>query len=144
MKKYIIIVLFLCGTMAFAQEEREERKGGKIDAMRVAFITERLDLTPAEAEKFWPVFNAFHNKEKEIRRSKFKTVRKIENANLTEKEAALALSEIEKSEIELHENRKTFIAKLKQIIPALKIIKLKKAEDDFNRQLLKRYRNNKD
>jgi Spy/CpxP family protein refolding chaperone len=144
MKKYIIIVLFLCGITAFAQEEREERRGGKIDAMRVAFITERLDLTPAEAEKFWPVFNAFHNKEKEIRKSKFKTVRKIENANLTEKEAALALSEIEKSEIELHENRKTFIAKLKQIIPALKIIKLKKAEDDFNRQLLKRYRNNKD
>ncbi len=144
MKKYISIILLLFGITATAQEGREGRQSGKIDAMRVAFITERLELTPSEAEKFWPVFNAFHSKEKEIRRSKFKTVRKIENSNLTEKEAALALSEIEKSEVELHENRKAFIAKLKQILPALKIIKLKKAEDDFNRQLLKRYRNNKD
>lgn len=141
MKKLLLILLICASSISFAQEGRE---GGRIDAMRIAFITERLELTPAEAEKFWPVYNAYRSREKEIRKSKYLTVRGIANSNLSEKEAVTALAEIEKGETDLHENRRTFISKLKQIIPAVKILKLKKAEDDFNRQLLKRYRNNKD
>ena len=29
----------------------------KIKAEKVAFLTTRMDLTPQEAEKFWPVYN---------------------------------------------------------------------------------------
>ena len=44
-----------------SQEERHERPMGenkeKLKAHKIAFITDRLQLTPAEAEKFWPVYN---------------------------------------------------------------------------------------
>jgi hypothetical protein len=48
---------------------------------------------------------------------------------------------MESSEEELHQLRKKFISNLKSVIPAVKILKLKKAEEDFNRKLLQQYRN---
>jgi hypothetical protein len=60
---------------------------------------------------------------------------------VSEKEAATLLSQMESSEEELHQLRKKFISNLKSVIPAVKILKLKKAEEDFNRKLLQQYRN---
>ena len=61
MKKIIIILLgFFITAAAVAQEEepvvRDPKAQEKIKAARIAFITERLGLTPAEAEKFRPVY----------------------------------------------------------------------------------------
>ena len=30
-----------------------------MQALKIAFITQRLDLTSAEAEKFWPIYNEY-------------------------------------------------------------------------------------
>lgn len=34
---------------------KEQR--AQLESFRIQFITKKLDLTPAEAEKFWPVYN---------------------------------------------------------------------------------------
>jgi uncharacterized protein (DUF4415 family) len=34
---------------------REQRE--RLESFRIQFISKKLDLTPAEAEKFWPVYN---------------------------------------------------------------------------------------
>jgi hypothetical protein len=47
---------------------------------------------------------------------------------------------MENTEDELYQLRKKFIANLKGVLPSVKIIQLKKAEDDFNRKLLQQYR----
>ena len=60
---------------------------------------------------------------------------------MTEKEANLLLSQMETNEEEIYMLRKKFILNLKGILPASKIIKLKKSEEDFNRKLLMQYRN---
>ena len=67
MKNIIVLLLgILFLTSAVAQEEEEVVKDPKaqekIKAARIAFITERLGLTPEEAEKFWPVYREFSNK----------------------------------------------------------------------------------
>ena len=38
----------------------------KIQAMEVAYITKELNLTPEEAQKFWPVFNRYRNDAKAV------------------------------------------------------------------------------
>ena len=40
--------------------QRHDRK--KIESLRIAYLTEELDLSTAEAKDFWPVFNEFENK----------------------------------------------------------------------------------
>ena len=59
---------------------------------------------------------------------------------ITEKEALSLLSQIESTEDELYQLRKKLITDLKGVISAQKIIKLRKAEEDFNRNLLKQFR----
>jgi hypothetical protein len=59
---------------------------------------------------------------------------------MSEKDASALLAQMESNEDELYQIRKKFIISLKGVLPSVKIIKLKKAEDDFNRKLLQQYR----
>ena len=68
MKKFYLIVSFVClAAIANAQDapapDMSEKKQQDIEALKVAFISKELDLTPDEAQKFWPVYNQY---EKEI------------------------------------------------------------------------------
>ena len=62
---------------------------------------------------------------------------------LSEKEAATLLVQMESTEDELYQLRKKFMASLKGVISPIKILKLKKAEEGFNKKLLQQYRDNK-
>lgn len=72
MKKYLLILTFLAGsfTMAFAQENQpgdEATRQEKIQALYVAYVTQQLQLTPDEAQKFWPLHTQFENDLKTVR-----------------------------------------------------------------------------
>jgi len=141
--KLIPIIIFLISIHSFAQSHLEEKKE-QIRALKVGFITNELALTTDEATKFWPIFNAYDDKQFEIRHQKMKTFKQRMDADLdkmSEKDASALLAQMENTEDELHQMRKKFIANLKGVLPSVKIIKLKKAEDDFNRKLLQQYRN---
>jgi Spy/CpxP family protein refolding chaperone len=142
--KTILIILFLLSIPTFAQQEMSEKKE-QIKALKVGFITNELSLTTEEASKFWPIYNAFDDKQFELRHQKMKAfkARMDDEAldKMSEKEAAALLAQMENNEDELCQLRKKFIANLRGVLPAKKIIKLKKAEDNFNRKLLQQYRN---
>jgi Spy/CpxP family protein refolding chaperone len=153
MKKYIflLITLFITSLTSFAQDgplrERFKQKKEQVKSLKVAFITNELNLTPDEAAKFWPLYNAFEDKQQEIRKQKMKAFmdRKDDNSidKLSEKEAATMLSQMESTEEELYQLKKKFIANLKGVLPATKILKLKKAEEEFSKKLLQQYRDKK-
>lgn len=145
-RNILSLILILTSMISFAQNGRlMKQKKEQVKSLKVAFITSELDLTADESAKFWPLYNAFDEKQSEIRRTKMKSYldrMDSENfENVSEKEAATLLSQMESSEEELHQLRKKFISNLKSVIPAVKILKLKKAEEDFNRKLLQQYRN---
>ena len=102
-------------------------------------------LTNDEAEKFWPIYNTFDDKQFELRHQKMKSyIRRMEDGTLdkmSEKEASVFLVQIENTEEELYQLRKKLTYNLKGIISPVKIVKLKRAEEDFNRKLLQQYRN---
>lgn len=66
MKKMItLFTLIIIGTSLQAQppQKREE-----LEALRIAYISKQLELTPAEAEKFWPVYNHFQTLQRNMMR----------------------------------------------------------------------------
>jgi hypothetical protein len=144
LKKLYPILFFLLSLNFYGQGERLKEKKEQIKAMKVAFLTTELDLTSNEAEKFWPIYNTFDDKQFELRHQKMKGYfRRMEDSELdklSEKEAATLLNQIESNEEDLFNLRKKFITNLKEILPSVKIIKLKKAEEDFNRKLLQQYK----
>lgn len=141
--KTILIILFFLSISSFAQQGMNEKKE-QIKALKVGFITNELALTTEEASKFWPIYNAFDDKQFELKHHKMRAfkARMTDEAldKMSEKEAAALLAQMENNEDELCQLRKKFIANLKGILPATKIIKLKKAEDDFYKKLLQQYR----
>ena len=142
-KKYVIPLVFLLLTsLSFAQGFRDRKD--KVKALKVAYITEQLNLSSEEAQKFWPLYNAFDDEQAELRHEKLRAILdRFEPDNvekLSEKDASALLIQIESIEESLFSMRKKFVKDLQVVISAKKIIKLKKAEDDFNRQLLKQIR----
>jgi len=143
-KNILPIVLFLVSFSFYAQSEKIDEKREKIKAYKVSFLTTELELTSNEAEKFWPIYNAFDDKQYELRHEKMKTYfRKLNDDSvnsLSEKEAATLLSQIESTDKELYFLREKYMSNLRKVLSAKKILKLKKSEDDFNRKLLKQYK----
>lgn len=144
--KFLFLLLFLVSSFSFAQpgklRERMQQKKEQVKSMKIAYITSELNLTPDEAAKFWPLFNEFEEKQRDIRQDKIKNYidRSQNSEKLSEKEASTLLNQMETAEEELHQLRKKFVANLKTVLPATKILKLKKAEDEFSKKLLQQYR----
>ncbi|WP_291285969.1 sensor of ECF-type sigma factor [Flavobacterium sp.] len=143
-KNILPIILFFISFSFYAQNDKTDEKREKIKAYKVSFLTTELELTSTEAEKFWPIYNTYDDKQYELRHEKMKMyLRKLDDDNIStmsEKEAAALLSQIESADKELYVLRDKYNSNLKKILSARKILKLKKSEDDFNRKLLKQYR----
>lgn len=133
----LFIMLFIAS--GFAQQQRGER----IKAMKTAFITQELELTPAEAERFWPVYNRFEKDLRALKRQEREQMRNSfgDNAkNISDaqaKEILEKLNRIRTQEVELHQQREQEILRH---IDASKVLRLRKAEHDFQVELLKKYR----
>ncbi|SHJ14134.1 hypothetical protein [Flavobacterium terrae] len=138
MKQFITILFLLFPTLIFSQEMDEKIE--RIKALRVAYISDRLELTPEEAQKFWPLFNQFDDKQTELNREKRKLMFKLrpENAaNLSEKESAQLIDEDERLETEIQNNKRQLARNLQGVIPNQKILILRQIEIEFKQKLLK-------
>ncbi|TGV02691.1 sensor of ECF-type sigma factor [Flavivirga rizhaonensis] len=140
MKKIIFsILLFLFSLNISAQHNRE-----RIKTLKVSFITEKLDLTEQEAQKFWPVYNNYDNVTSKIRHEDIRNIRREIRRNigtLTDERAKELITKINEAESSIHKQRMELSSKLLKIIPPKKIILLKIAEDDFKRKMLEHYKN---
>lgn len=141
-KKILPILVFLLSLSTFAQDlgKRVER----IKALRVAYISDKLDLSPEEAQKFWPVFNQFDDKHFELQRQKKQLMQKLrpENtASLSEKETAKLIEQDDQLETDIQNNRRQLAKDLQGIIPNQKILMLKQIEIEFKTKLLQQMKN---
>jgi hypothetical protein len=136
MKKIILsaILMLAFASSSFAQRNAERTKN-RMESYQIAYITEKLSLTPEESQRFWPVYNQFKEQAKKIRKDN-RNHKDIEAMNDVEAEQYIKTHlEGESKELEL---KKEFIQKLKGIIPPRKIAMLQGLEKEFKKELLER------
>lgn len=127
---------------AFSQatpENRQEKKD-KIEQLKIAYITKELDLTTAEAEKFWPAYNEMTNairKEKKSRREKSQAL-KTNFETLSDVDIQKKTIEILDSEITEAKLKKEHTEKIAKIIGYKKAVQLLSVEQRFKKELLKK------
>lgn len=130
--KILTLILFLTGTsIAFAQQGRD-----KVEALRMAFISKKLELSTSESEKFWPVYNEYNDKVKAIRKNLRQSYR-AKSETMTDKDAEeLYILEIQsrQAETDVH---KLYAEKIKNMLGAKRLAKLRLAEEEFKRELVK-------
>lgn len=142
MKKILLYFSFLLFISVTAQAQQMNRE--KIKLLKTSFITDALDLTSDEAEKFWPIYNLYTDK---ITKAKFSVeanmYRQIKNSggidNISEEQAQEFIDKSVLVEKEISSNKIALFESLSGVLTAKKIIKLQKAEKDFNRQILQEY-----
>ena len=66
MKKILIIALFMSGFTALAQKNNRQNAESKLQAARIALISDRLGLTPEQAQQFWPIYNEYADQRRMI------------------------------------------------------------------------------
>jgi Spy/CpxP family protein refolding chaperone len=142
--KNLLIVFTLLISVSFFAQRKDGDKRSQIKSLKVAYITTELNLTTDESSKFWPIFNAYENKQRTLRKENMLLYKsKSQAEEISEKEASNLITQMESLDAELYELKKKFISNLKDILPAVKIIKLKQVEDEFTRKLLQQYRSRK-
>lgn len=140
--KKITLLLFIClfAANVFGQQGH---RGEKVKALKIAFITEQLDLSSEEASQFWPIYNKYEEKINDIRKKERKEIIQVLRNNFETITDAEANKLIDKS-ISFREQQRTFetqmINELRVAISPKKVIQLKRVEDAFKRKLLERFK----
>ncbi len=142
--KFLMIIasmmFFLSATNAQDIKPDKRKAIEKIEAHKVAFITKVLDLTPEEAQKFWPLYNEYSEKERQLR-SSFEANKP--KKTMSEEEANNVIDYYFENEQQKLTLKKNYYDKFKMILPATKVVRLHFAENRFKRKLLKKLRKNK-
>ncbi len=140
--KIFLLALLFATTVFYGQRKQEHKK---IKALKIAFITEKLNLSSAEAETFWPIYNGYQEKKEALRQRGRTQIRsKIKEADvLSEKEAKVLLEKHIRFEEEEEALDKAFLKEVGKAISAKKTLLLLRSEGEFKRQLIKQYHHKK-
>lgn len=117
MKKFLFIAIFII-TIILQVDAQPQRKGERIEALKIAYITQALKLTVEEAQNFWPVYNTY--------------TQEIKTARLNIKEDELKFQE------DVLNIKKKYKADFKRILKDdFRVNQVYKVEGDFRIELQK-------
>lgn len=145
---FILILLSAMPFMVMAQSQRQSgNQTNNVEQYRISYLTEKLDLSAAEAKVFWPIYHEWKKEQSALRKQRsqkmisFRKINEIESLSDTEVQN-LIVNEMALKQKELNIEKK-YYNKLKSSLPIKTIGKYYRAQEAFKRELLNRYRNSK-
>jgi len=133
----LLAVLSFSTSDAQAQQRRNEEEMKKIQDAKVAIITNRLSLTPEQSKGFWPIYNEFSQKKREMNRS-IRQLIKGKGVDTSDDQAMNSLKEVQDLKQKQVELEKEYQDRFLTVISAKQLTELYSAERDFNEMLLQR------
>ncbi|WP_031530425.1 hypothetical protein [Dyadobacter crusticola] len=141
-RRYLNILAGLFIVLASAShanaQQRSEEEVKRIQDAKVAIITNRLNLTPEQSAGFWPVYNEYSQKRREIHRSQRKIINDKKAEGKTDDQVLNNLKEVQDLRQKELDLEKEYQNKFLKTITAAQVIELYKAERTFNDMLIQR------
>jgi Spy/CpxP family protein refolding chaperone len=137
MKKILItafMALWLAPGLALAQRPDTNYDKEKLESARVAFITNRLDLKPEQAEKFWPLFNKYNDERSQM----MEQLSSLNRNSMSETNDAKAKELIQQRFVlqqRLLDKEKQFMDEITKVITPVQAVKLGGVNREFTRQV---------
>ena len=132
----ILLVLFVLSALSFAQDGKKQESDydltaeiellkTDLKAQKIALFSNGMELTKAQGEKFWPVFNEYQEETGKLVDLKIKLYKEYAKSyeKMTDKKANKLLAEamdIDKKTAKLKEK---YIIKMKKILPAVEVVR---------------------
>jgi hypothetical protein len=150
MIKYLYITFLLLVDMVIADFnlQAQTKMAGKPDNLqqqKIAFFNEKLQLTPVESAKFWPVYNDYQNRRDRIIHDRTTLMQYFESnkTNMAESEAGELIAKYLTFQHEETNLLESYTRKFQEFLPAKKVMKIYIVELDFKKWLLENLRQNK-
>lgn len=152
MRRFILIIMTVAicfGTYAQDKPQRLGKKSqheaifNKLHNEKIAFFTSEIDLTPEEAQQFWPVYNQFLKETQNAHTKSAKALQALKNRSgekLTEAELQKRIDEYVASIAAQDEVFVKYAVEFKKVLPMEKVAKLYVAEEKFRIKMIRRFR----
>jgi hypothetical protein len=126
---------------SFAQQQNgvvEEKRKERIERLKRAYISEKLELTVTESEKFWPIYNEYASRKEAIQKELKAANKKLKAENLENQVVSSAIETISTQRKAEIDNDARFLKESLPVLGATKTAKLINVERDFKKEMLQR------
>lgn len=110
----------------------------KIEAIKASYITRRMDLTPEESQRFWPVYNQYQKELTQI------LIQKRQNMQQSQDDPEKRLNTDIEYENKLLLLRKKYKNEFLKVLTAEKVSLLIRCEREFKEELIQQLKNRKE
>lgn len=138
MKRLTILALMALFTMSLMAQQNSEQGKPRFDPKEFQqrmeeALTRQAELTPDEAKAFFPIYKEMKEKQRGIgvQIHQLKTQCKPDEAAYT-----AAITKIKQLLVESAQLEQSYYRRLLEVVPASKVFKVMKAEDDFHRRMV--------
>ena len=141
MKHTILTLIFVLSPFLLVAQPHGQRQDGqrfdpqKFQQMVEQALTKAGQLTEEEARTFFPLYNEMRSKQREMGR-RMHELRDCKPSNA--KACAETIIQIKRLQVEMAELERDYYKRILKQVPAEKVFKMMKAEDDFHRRMVKR------
>ena len=146
-KLFVICIMAALSIGALAQNEGPKGPKGpgnmneKFQAEKVAFLTQKMDLTVEEAQVFWPVYNEYSKASEQAHKEMMAAVGKVHKcAELTDAETEAAINELLAAQKKENDLMAQYTEQFKKVLPVKKVAAFFAAEDAFRKHLFRRFK----
>ncbi|MGI4738176.1 MAG: hypothetical protein ACRYG7_23660 [Janthinobacterium lividum] len=133
--------MLLASQPAQAQSNAQPSQGrrlSQLDNAKIAFLTSRLTLTQDQAQRFWPTYNDFVNKRRELNRSARLLRRAATDPILSDAQLRDNFNQdfaLRQQQLNLE---KDYFERAQKVLTLRQLAQLYQAERDFTKEVLQR------
>jgi hypothetical protein len=142
--KHLMVFLFLISIGTYASAQGYDERRNEIESYKIAYLTQKMDLTPDEAKVFWPIYKRWQDEQMDLRKERsqkmisYRKIDEIENLSDSEVQALIA-NELNIKQKALNIEKKYYNL-LKSSLPIKVVGKYYRAQETFKKELLTRFR----
>ena len=119
---------------------RRGQRLGQLENAKIAFITNRVSLTQDQAQKFWPLYNEFSDRRRELNRTG-RLLRRDVTEGMTDPQLRDNFVQSFNSRQQELNLEKEYFEKFQKVISLRQVAQLFQAERDFTKEVIKRVAN---
>ena len=125
-KKFLFSVLMILQIISFSA--KAQHKGEKVESIKVAYLSEKLNLDPRTAERFWPLYNQYNDEMRKV----------LDGRKANDNRTAEEILDQEQKAIDI---KRKYSSMFLKVISNEQLTQLFQSEKEFNKILLRRMNN---
>ena len=138
---YILVFLIVGISQVINAQSSQEVKARleQLKAKKIAFLSQRMKLTPEEAQVFWPVYNEFVAKKEGLNKEQKELTKQIltERNDLSDKQKEEIADKIISIRLKNAQLESEYHEKFKAVLPIDKVLLLYQSENQFKSELIR-------